>query len=309
MLKPAKQGGFYMEHKHKIVRKSSGAQGSHGLFAALAVVLVLAAIAGVIVFSPIGKYLNDTVIGPLFSCSEEKKEDQKIVSALSAQDKQAAEVTPSPKPAEPVHSTVTVEETPFFILQMGTFTTREDAEKHAAEIRRMGAGGYVYPEGSVFRVFAAAYTDESSLIKVQSQVRADGFEATPYLTDKKAVKLTLEGDPKAVSAMKDLIELINSIPNRLCELCLLYDKGEINGQEAADTLQKILESCKSSRSALANTANDSVEPIRNLLSGYQEKISTFLQENDMIEKKTASGELKRLQLAIIADYILFFDRK
>ncbi len=298
-----------MEHKHKIVRKSNGTQGSGGLFTAFVIILVLAAIAGVIVLSPIGKYLNDTLIGPLFSCSEEKKEDQKIVSTLSAQDKQAAEVTPSPKPEEPVYSAVTVEETPFYILQMGAFTTRDDAEKHAAEIRRMGAGGFVYAEGSIFRVFAAAYTDESSLIKVQSQVRSDGFEATPYITNKKAVKLTLEGDPKTVSALKELIELINSIPNRLCELCLLYDKGEITGQEATDVLQKMLESCKSSRSVLADTANDSIEPIRNLLSGYQEKISTFLQENDMIEKKTASGELKRLQLAVIIDYILFFDRK
>lgn len=298
-----------MEHKHRITRKSSDTRGYYGLLTALAIVLILAVIAGVIVFSPIGQYLNDSVIGPLFSCTEEKKEDQKIVSALSAQDKPTPASTPSPKPAEPVHSSVTVEETPFYILQMGAFTTREDAEKHAAEIRRMGAGGLVYPEGSVFRVFAAAYTDENSLLKVQSQVRADGFEATPYITDKKAVKITFEGDPKAVAALKASAELINSIPVRLCELCLSFDKNEISGPEAMDALQKLLASCETSRSALISIGNESVDPIGNLLAGYTEKISTFVQDNDMIEQKTASGELKRLQLAVIADYILFFDRK
>lgn len=298
-----------MERKHKSLRKSGNSSGSGGLVTALMIVAALALVAGIIVFSPIGQYLNDNVISPIFSRSKEKAEDQKIVAALSSQDDRAVKETSSPQPAERIRSTVTIDETPFYILQMGAFTERDAAEKHAAEIRRMGAGGVVFSDGPAFRVFAAAYTDESSLMKVQSQVRSDGFEATPYITDKKAVKVTLEGDAEAVSSVKEAALSINTVPKDLCAMCLLFDKGELSAGEAKKQLEQLLKDCQRSSASLAAVINDSITPVRDLLMKYQEKISTFLQENDMMDAQTASGDLKHLQLVVIIDYISFFDRK
>ncbi len=298
-----------MEHKRRTSARS-GKAGAHGVGTAIFVLLSIALIAGIIVLSPAGDFLLNHVLVPVFSCtSSEKKEDADIVETLKSQDQPAATESPSAAPSEKTKQQITLDETPFYILQMGAFTEKEAAAERASEILRMGAGGVVYPEGAVFRVFAAAYTDEESLMKVQAQVRADGFEATPYIVEKKALKLTLEGDKEAVQIVSDAAKALDEIPTELCSIALSYDKGSIDAEKLLGSVTDLKQKTAEILEKMQQIKDPTVQPIKDLLDQYAENISTFLLEHDTIHTEMISGELKRLQLQLIIDYILFFDQK
>ena len=200
-----------MNKRRHIQNSRAGSKRTNGIVTAIVIILSLALIAGIIVLSPLGKILLDKVIIPITACFSEPKEDKAIVSALQQQDEKIDAATPSPKPTEKAREVISIEETPFYILQMGAFTDETTARTHADDIRRLGAAGVVYAEGSVYRVFAAAYTDENSLMKVQAQVRNDGFEATPYIVEKRALKITADGDASAVSTIRDAAKLMSDV--------------------------------------------------------------------------------------------------
>lgn len=298
-----------MEHRHKRPVKGTGTGTSKGFIVAIAITGIIAIIAAVIVFSPLGDKLQNDMIRPMFSCSSTQQEDDVIVSALSSLDDQMAEQTASPQPTKDTRESVMLEETPFYILQMGAFLEEDAAKEHADQIKRMGGGGVLFQDGNVYRVFAAAYADEPSLVKVQGQVRSDGFEATPYITDQRAVKITFEGKTDAVNIMKTAVNMISKTPSALTDLCLLYDKSEISDAQLIVQISNMLEQCNSTIEDMTAIPDATVTTIRNLLLKYQENLSTFLREHDSMDTKTVSAELKSLQLYIIIDYIMFFDKK
>ena len=298
-----------MERKRRRSLKSAETATSRGFIIAVIITCVIALTAGIIVFSPIGEHLMKSVIRPLFSCTTANEEDKAIVSALSLQDEQLTAQPETPIPTKDARETVLLEETPFYILQMGAFTDVDAAMEHSDQIKRMGGGGVLFSDGTVYRVFAAAYTDEASLVKVQGQVRSDGFEATPYITDKRAVKITFEGKAEGVSILKDAVKVVNDTPSVLTSLCLSYDKSEITESQLTVKVRELFERCNTSIEDMTSIPDASVAPIRSLLLKYQEKLSTFLREHDSMDTKMISAELKSLELSIIIDYILFFDKK
>jgi len=296
-----------MEYKHYKAGKKKHTANTVGT--AVFVVLTIALLAAILVLSPIGKYLNDHVISPVLSYIRSDSKDDKIISALKQQEQPTPEPTIQTVEHDKELCILTISEVPFYILQMGAFNDIESAEKRADEIRRLGAGGSIRKEGTVFRVFAAAYLDEESLTKVQSQVRSDGFEATPYITESYSIKLTLEGSEKEIETVKDAAEQIDHIPTELSMFSLKFDKKEITDLELSDELNKLMITCNKTTEQLNLIQSTGITPIKDLLQKYQEYISTFLRLHDTIQTEEIGGVLKQLQLNCIIDYISFFEQK
>ncbi len=307
MIERTTQGGFYMEYKRHGNKKAKTKK-EGGFRTAVFIILSVILIAVIIALSPLGNYLMENVISPLFSEKNAESPDGAIVSALKQQDENGSNPTNAPSPTD-AHETITLEETPFYILQMGAYTDPETAGKHADEIRLLGAGGTVYKDGSVYRVFAAAYLDSDSLSKVQSQVRNDGFEATPYLTDKRVLQVKTEGDPAAIQILKNAANTINEIPIELSNLCLSFDKEDVDFNTAIERIMKWKANCNDIKDSLNRIKDPSIAVLGELYEKYLKNISTFLDEHDTIQSEYASGDLKHLQLSIIIDYILFFEQK
>lgn len=296
----------YKRHKTSGKTKVSGT-GSGGT--ALFVILALALVAAIIVLSPIGSFLLEHVIDPVLSCSSDIESDQNIVSALRQQETSTAVPTTAPTLAKTKQVMIMIEETPLYILQMGAYTDPDTARQRADELFRLGAGGAVYQDGKAYRVFAAAYLNKESLMKVQSQVRSDGYEATPYITESNALKITLEGEDETLHIVQDAVEIINEIPTALSKMCLSFDKQELTLAEAVNQLEDLSKKCRESKEQLTQLSDRNIGLIADLIGKYQENISTFLRERDTMNTDLVSGELKSLQLQCIIDYILFFNQK
>ena len=271
------------------------------------VLLSITLLAGIVTLSPLGDYLTEHVFLPIVSFFRpEQKEDQGIVSALKTQEQASASPTLSASPT-PLENNLIVTETPYYLLQMGVFTEESRAMEHAEQIRAMGAAGLIYQEQSLYRVFAAAYRDEESLKKVQSQVRTDGFEATPYISEQNSVRIKLKGNATAVQTAESAITILGEIPDMLCDLSLQFDKQAIDGIQVKETIREMLTRLNEILQNCHDLPDESIEPLKTSLEKYQERISTFLKEHDTIVKENA-GDLKYLQIACIIDYIQFFER-
>ena len=300
-------------HIRKHVHERKGTpKTSSGWFTTVVILASVALIGVMIYLSPLGPIVQEHVIDPIASFLGNKQKDSDIVSALKAQDEQAK--TPAPTPSatpNPIQKAVqTVQQTPYYILQMGTYLDKASADEHALQLRQMGAAGYVYQDGSVYRVFAAAYTDAESLTKVQAQVRADGFEATPYITEQNAVKITLEGSDVAIQDAAKAIEFLSSVPDALCKMSLSYDRTQITDKDVDRTLQALIDQAEGILQAFqTRTQGEMLKPVLSVIQKYSDHISTFLNERDTISENEASGALKRLQIELIIDYIQFFDQK
>ena len=138
---------------------------------------------------------------------------------------------------------------------------------------------------------------------------ATSIEASPYITEKKLLKITLDGDSGAADIIEKSIQLLDKVPTDLSGLCIAFDKGEHSLQETCRELETLEKNCEARLKEIQTIRSATVMPILELLTDYQQKISTFLKEHDTIEEKMMSGALKRLQLSVITDYILFFDQE
>ena len=192
---------------------------------------------------------------------------------------------------------------------MGTYLDEKSANEHALQLRTMGAGGVVLHDETIFRVFAAAYRDEESLIQVQSQVRADGFEATPYITEHDSVNITFEGEERAVEQAKSAAEFLSTIPNDLSDLCISFDRNQIDSDTVFEKLENMSDQANEILKTFSDVNNNTLQPILSIVQKYANSISTFSEEHDTISSTDLSGALKRLQIETILDYIRFFDQK
>lgn len=302
-----------MENRSRLTKKhvrSAEKKNGNPIVTAFVVIASIGLMALIIYLSPLGDLLKKHIIEPVASAIQFSGPDERIADALKSQEGATATAYASPSDTPAAEkSRLTVQEIPFYILQMGAYFDKESADEHADQLRTMGAGGFVLEDGSVFRVLAAAYLDEESLMQVQTQVRADGYEATPYITGKDTVTITLEGDPEALKKAKEAIALLSEVPSELSSMSLLFDRKQISTDHAFDQLEKMSEQAQSILDSFASVKNNSLQPILTVVQEYRNSISTFIKERDTISILEISGALKHLQISTITDYIRFFDQK
>ena len=297
--------------KHSGERRAEDVNGRSyvTLFVIIATIVLIIVM---ICLSPLGPTLKEHVVEPIAEIFRQNKSDSMIVSALKNQDEKTQTVSPSPT-ATPVPNqkeVLSVRETSFYILQMGTYLEEQAAKEHAAQIRQMGAAGVVVPDGSVYRVFAAAYADEDSLSKVQVQVRADGFEATPYINDSHTVKITLEGSDQGIADTKDAVAFLAEVPQSLCEISLAFDKQTLSIDEVRSKLAAMQSKAEIILNTFSvDTKDQTLKPILTVIEKYRDHISTFLKEHGTISMYEQAGFLKQIQIETIVDYIQFFNRE
>ena len=146
-------------------------------------------------------------------------------------------------------------------------------------------------------------------MQVQSQVRGDGFEATPYITDQNAVKITLKGNQTAVKNAEEAIGFLSEVPGELTNISLQFDRAEIGKEEVFKKIEAFADQAETLSDSLKNVNNDTLKPVVSIILKYQESISTFLQNCDSISERDIASALKSLQIETILHYIQFFDQK
>ncbi len=279
-------------------KKGKGTGGT--VLVALASVVLIALL---VVLSPLGDTLSEKGCVPLFQ-SAKAKENEQTVDAMKQQEA-TGDGTATAAPTADTKQ-VTLVASPFYLLQMGAYSTEEAALERSLTLLGIGGAGYIFTDGDLYRVFAAGYLDETALQSVESQVRADGFECSAYATEQLTAKITLTGDNDALAVGETALTCLNETPKALCEYALQFDKEGKAPADCVAPITELLKNANASYAALQQANGDSLKPIADTLQKYCAALSTFLEEHDTIDQGTCAAQIKYLQLEVIFLYLCFF---
>ena len=88
-----------------------------------------------------------------------------------------------------------------YMLQMGVYSSHENAQKEAERLRALGAAGYIFADSSSgetrYRVMASGYDSEQSAKSVKDRLTSEGVEAAMYTLSSPQASFRVTADKSA----------------------------------------------------------------------------------------------------------------
>lgn len=167
----------------------------------------------------------------------------------------------------------------YYAIQLGAFSSQENAEVEGERMRARGAGGFVYHSDGHYRVLAAIYETQEEARSVKTQLKEqNGQDAGIYVISLPALALRVTAGKDQLSAVKTGFDSLASQCGQILALCEKFDRGEITEQDA--------------RAALGDYAKTLRGPLGQL-EGAKDAIGSALCET----LTACAGELERTAAA------------
>jgi len=243
------------------------------------VVLVLMAV-GVVVYligaAKVGTFLSDKVIRPL-------------VGVFSEKDDPDPEASEKPEETELISGEVTFPGIETYLLQIGVFTERENAERSAETIAGMGGAGYVLEDGSDLRVIISGYEAKEDAENVKERLLSEqNMESKLYEIRGEEAAYTLETEQSVLDVFGEISRECGAYHKTLMDLSISLDKGEITRQDALGKIEEIRGEIAEKREQLGSWAESAQDELIHRTKDYY----TALEE----EFSGFEGELTDIQL-------------
>lgn len=278
--------------------------GSAGAGRTLMGLLMVAALVYVVSASAVGTWLAENLMAPAFEALAAL--ENKPQAAPPAEDS-SGEADVQQVSLSTDRSSVSVELSlpalDCYALQMGVFSTLENAQAQAEAIQSQGAGGYIHADGGRYRVLAAGYSQESQAKEVKDRLLEEGLDCTLY-------HITSPGATFRVSAQQSQIDQVGSgfsalydAQASLTEAAIAFDRDAESVDAGKQAVQRIRQMLATEMAGLAAFAQDA--PALKALADCQTRFDAAL--DDLIQNPAAShgafsAQLKHTQLALSQAY-------
>lgn len=275
----------------RVVRTASRSRSMSGAIGWMLLVSVL--IVYLIGISSAGTWISEHLIAPVF------------LRIQSAAQPVSGKTPDAQSPSEPAQKsdTVLLPALTCHTLQMGIYADRANADAQAAELKKLGAGGYIVEDGGRFRVLAAGYMDADSLKSVRTQLAADGFDSAGYLIETRACKLRVSASEASLAALTDAVAFLYALPQELSELSITFDKKQQSVVVGRSALSLLEAEAEGKRTAFETLPIDAGTPelyaVEKALLAMHERFTEALADPDA-GVAAFSSSLKYTQLASAA---------
>jgi len=284
----------------------------------IAAVFIVGAFAYIALATTVGTFLAENLIAPIFR-------------ALSGEDAPAptpdsqegdAPATPSidgtalplvppggysstsaqPAATERTAGEIRLESRTYYALQLGAFSSEQNAKKLAAEIQGKAAAGYIRFEDGLYRVFAAAYESREDAQAVKEQLMAQSnLDSKVSELILPTVALRVTADEAQFNAVKKAFSAADETCAALFDLCEGFDKKELSAEQAREKLEELAANCEEPAKALSGDAAE----LSALLSGMAKDLRDCAAKNgeNTVE---FSAALKYTQIKVVcafSDYL------
>lgn len=146
-----------------------------------------------------------------------------------------------------------LEEFTSYALQMGAFSSDENARSEAENLRSRGAAGYVYHDGH-YRVFASVYQDESDAQAVRKQLEDnESLESSVFVIHAPGATLRVTASEEGLKSVKEAFSALETARDELYSLCTDIDRKNISEGDARSKLKKLAEDARKPAEALDGT--------------------------------------------------------
>lgn len=281
-------------------RGGANSRGSLGGF--IIVLLLIAASVYLISASAAGTWLAKEVFAPIFSAFGEK-----ITPTMNPNQTNTPQdsIFTMANSGNETDITVELPAISCYALQMGVFSTEQNASANATTIKAQGAGGYVYGEGGLYRVLASGYSDEASAKSVRDRLRNAGNDCALHIieADKRTFIVTTDSTSEQETAVRKAFSSMLQAQRQLVDLAIAFDKDNMTPTAAADKLRNIKEELVRDFSILAEqTANN--DALNKIVACYNTYIAAFneLEQASTQTNVAYSSLIKYSQLKLAIEY-------
>lgn len=161
-----------------------------------------------------------------------------------------------------------------YALQMGAFSSEENAQVEADKLRTRGAAGYIYHQEH-YRVFASIYQSEDDAQAVRKQLLdGESIESSVYVIQAPGAAFRVTASPEGLASVKMAFQALQTARDELYTLCTDLDRNVITRSEACTQLLQLAKDARKPVDALDNTG----------------EVGTALQE----ELKQSADELEKV---------------
>lgn len=216
--------------------------GSAGAGRAIVALLMVAAIVYLISASAAGTWLAEHVMAPAFDAlaarTKDKKED---IQDPPQEDVQQVSLSTA---ETSVSSNIALPALDCYALQMGVFSSPENAAKQAEALQGQGAGGYILQDGDRYRVLAAGYAQEAEAKEVKNRLVGEGMDCTVYQLSAPGATFRVSAEKSQLAEVETGFSALYEAQSALTEAAIAFDRDAqsvTDGQMAAQGIQTQLE--------------------------------------------------------------------
>ena len=259
----------YMEYRRRrrrarARRRSSSVRASGGGSAGGAVItlLLIAGIVYIIASSNAGEWVAKNVMAPVVSFFAGDKTDSKDGESLDdpSESGGAVSIDLSEGDAAPASAELTFPGVQCYMLQMGAFTSKQNAETTAAMLRARGGAGYILEDVSSgetrYRVMAAGYEDYDSAKSVKDRLVAEGTDCTVYTLSSASAVFRVTAPKDSMPGVRTGFDALANARGSLARACIDFDKDALTLEEGKAKVEAILLALETEMKPLASFAPD-----------------------------------------------------
>lgn len=191
-----------------------------------------------------------------------------------------------------------------YMIQMGFYKTETECAPAAAELKAMGAAGYVYNDNGDLRLIAAAFSDEASAQSVKERVSAEGHDCIVYHIARNGVDLLITADAEKMLPIRTAFTLAEDAITQLDELSIDFDAESRSVEYGLEVLSELRTNVDNAMTGIADSAEQS-EMLKLVLTYYSELDSYIKQASaNSADRVSFASSLKELRIRSALRYAL-----
>jgi hypothetical protein len=293
-----------MEYRRR--RNRRRANTGSGAGRAVVLLLLAAAVIYIVSASAAGTWIAENVMAPIFTAIDNIGSKEEKDPSPEATPAAEVKVPGSEDPSEEANvEQVILPGIDSYMLQMGAYSSMENAKTQANDLKTRGAGGYIIEDGGIFRVIASCYKDKESLKAVREQLTTEGLETTPYELHAPETPFEVTANRDQLEKVKTGFEGLSDAQSKLSDFVILFDKEQQTPDQGRETVGTILTELKSAGEYLLNQQSDG--SVLGMVNACYNKYIEALQSLESTQTQSFvefSSQMKYTHLDITYQYAM-----
>jgi hypothetical protein len=225
-----------------------------------------------------------------------------------------ADETPDESPNESSSQKVTeqLDIAPFnlYAIQLGAFTSKENAEVAARELQAKGGAGYILND-KYFRLLAMGYASETDAQKVKQQLEKEGIESQIYSIAVPGVNMEITASADKVSNVKSAFSLWIEKTRALEDIVKRLDTSAISVEDAKKGIEATIGAFNSTLEQLK--AYSATQESNHILAGLQELYQKGIESlngifaGNVVNRVATSSKIKYTYIDMVYRYKQYID--
>ena len=186
----------------------------------------------------------------------------------------------------------------YYFVSVESGDTFRDVSSNSTEIKLQDGAGYVYFKDGKYYLIASAYKSLDDAKSVARTISAYNCQVVEIKLDK--LILSADYSQEQLNALKYSINLINRFFDKVYEILISYDRGEILDAEVRQKLQIYQENCQQDKETFAKAFQSSSENIVTYVKIFQSEVISNLSA--MIISQNLSSDIKYMIVSTLTSF-------